>query len=89
MTHQSEGISSAGCSLLIDEDFSCSLDVLYGGLGISELHFFIIKNVTCNFLKLIFGHQNPRSGSALPENPGSGPALKAMQILWFFAFSLM
>ncbi len=29
--------------LLKDEDFTCSLDVLYGGLGISELKF-LIKN---------------------------------------------
>jgi hypothetical protein len=27
---------SAGCSLLRAEDFSCSLGVLYGGLGISK-----------------------------------------------------
>jgi hypothetical protein len=30
----------AGCYLLRAEDFSCSLDVLYGGLGISKLQFF-------------------------------------------------
>ncbi len=29
---------SAGCSLFWAECFSCSLDVLYGGLGISKLH---------------------------------------------------
>jgi hypothetical protein len=28
---------SAGCSLLRAEGFSCSLGVLYGGLGISKL----------------------------------------------------
>ncbi len=32
---------SAGCSLWRAEGFSCSLDVLYGGLGISKLQFFI------------------------------------------------
>ncbi len=47
------------------EGFSCSLDVLYGGLGISKLQFFFIKKrvnkfVGCIFL--IFGHQNPGSG---------------------------
>jgi|LakMenEpi03Aug12_release.lakeMendotaPanAssembly.Ray.scaffolds.fasta_scaffold1027594_1 hypothetical protein len=30
---------SAGCSLLKAEGFSCSLNVLYGGLGISKLQF--------------------------------------------------
>jgi hypothetical protein len=34
---------SARYFLLRDEDFSCSLDVLYGGLGISKLPFFIQK----------------------------------------------
>ncbi len=34
---------SAGCSLLRSEGFSCSLDVLYGGLGISILQFVIKK----------------------------------------------
>ncbi len=43
---------SAGCSLLMNEGFSCSLDVLFRGLGVSELHFF----------SSIFGHKNPGSG---------------------------
>ncbi len=34
---------SARCSLLRDEDLSCSLDVLYGGLRISKLQFLIKK----------------------------------------------
>jgi hypothetical protein len=34
---------SAGCSLLRAEGFSCSLGVLYGGLGISELQ--LIKKI--------------------------------------------
>ncbi len=34
---------SAGCSLLRAEDFSCSLGVIYGGLGISKLQFLIKK----------------------------------------------
>ncbi len=33
--------SSAGCSVLRDEGFHCSLDVLYGGLGIRKLQFSI------------------------------------------------
>jgi hypothetical protein len=36
-------IGSAGCSLLRAEGFSCSLDVLHGGLGISKLKFMIKK----------------------------------------------
>jgi hypothetical protein len=38
---------SAGCSLLRAEGFSCSLDVLYGGLWIliSKFQFFIFKNI--------------------------------------------
>jgi hypothetical protein len=34
---------SSGCSLLRAEGFSCSLGVLYGGLGISKLQFLIKK----------------------------------------------
>jgi hypothetical protein len=34
---------SAGWSLLRAEGFSCSLGVLYGGLGISKLKFFMKK----------------------------------------------
>ncbi len=59
---------SARCSLLRDdEDFCCSLDVLYGGLGISKLQFLIKKIFflfSCKFFQ-ICGHQNPGSGSAL------------------------
>jgi hypothetical protein len=38
MTHNSEDNSNfvVRCSLLRDEDFSCSLEALYGGLGISK-----------------------------------------------------
>ncbi len=34
---------SAGCSLLRTEDSSCSLEILYGGLGISKFKFLIKK----------------------------------------------
>jgi hypothetical protein len=34
---------NAGCSLLSSEGFCCSLDVLYGGLRITELQFFFQK----------------------------------------------
>jgi hypothetical protein len=40
---------SARCSLLRDEDFSCSLCVLYGGLGISKLQFLIKKISALDF----------------------------------------
>jgi len=49
-----------------DEDFSCSLDVLYGNLGISKLQYLIkantdfISGVFIFFLQ-IFGHQNLES----------------------------
>jgi hypothetical protein len=49
MTHKNRKKSrilmflSTGCSLLKAEGFSCSLGVLYGGLGISKLQFLIKK----------------------------------------------
>jgi hypothetical protein len=43
---------SAGCSLLRAEGFSCCMDVLYGGLGISKLQF---SSFSC------FWSSNPRS----------------------------
>jgi hypothetical protein len=39
-------VSSAGCSLLVAEGFSCSLGVLNERLGISKLHFFLSKKYT-------------------------------------------
>jgi hypothetical protein len=70
---------SARCSLLRAEGFSCSLGVLYGGLGISKLQFLIkkIKNLlsSCKFFSIL-GHQtldpDPESGSAIRKNAGSG-----------------
>ncbi len=45
---------STGCSLLRAEGFSCSLGVLYGGLGISKLQF-LIKKIEIKFqLKFFF-----------------------------------
>ena len=61
MTHKNRNKSrifmflSTGCSLLRAEGFSSSLDVPYGGLGISKLKFLIkkieIKFPAINFLK--------------------------------------
>jgi hypothetical protein len=47
------------------EGFSCSLDVLYGGLGISKLQCLIRKGrkIQLYFFSSVFGHQNPGSGS--------------------------
>ncbi len=63
--------SATRCSLLRAEGLSCSLDVLYGGLGISEMQlnkktyqFFF----SCKFFS-IFCHQN--SGSGLNPHPES------------------
>jgi hypothetical protein len=41
-------VFSAECSLLRTEGFSCSLDALYGGLGISTLKY-LIKKISINF----------------------------------------
>jgi hypothetical protein len=63
------------------EGFSCSLGVLYGGLGISKLQF-LIKKIEIKFSYKFFsilGHQtldpDPGSGSAIRKNAGSGSAL--------------
>ncbi len=59
MTHKNRKKSwifmflSTGCSLLMAEGFSCSLGVLYGGLGISKLQFLIIK-IEINFPAIHF-----------------------------------
>ncbi len=54
---------SAGCSFWRAEGFSCSLNVLYGGLGISELQI-LIKKIEIFFVYFfsVFGHRNPGSG---------------------------
>jgi hypothetical protein len=44
---------STGFSILRAEGFSCSLGVLYGGLGISKLQF-LIKKIEIKFPALIF-----------------------------------
>jgi hypothetical protein len=51
MTHKSEENSSARNSISRDEDFSCSLNFLYGGQGISfflNLYFRNTVTVTIN-----------------------------------------
>jgi hypothetical protein len=87
MTHKNRKKSrifmclSTGCFLLRAEGFSCSLGVLFGGLGISKLQFLIkkieIKFPAINFFSIL-GHQtldpDPGSGSAIRKNAGSGSA---------------
>ncbi len=64
---------SAGCALLRAEGFSCSLGVLYGGLGISKWQFLIkkikLKFPTVNFFSIL-GHQT------LDPDPGSGSGIR-------------
>jgi hypothetical protein len=65
---------SAGCFLLRAEGFSCSLSVLYGGIGISKLQF-LIKKIKNKFPAVDFFNfrsSNPGSGSAIIKNSGSG-----------------
>jgi hypothetical protein len=45
---------SAECSLFRAEGFSCSLDVLYGGIGISQLQYLTIKIYLKKFQLYIF-----------------------------------
>jgi hypothetical protein len=72
---------STGCSLLRAEGFSCSLGVLYGGLGIIKLQFLIkkieIKVPAIKFLQFLvikpwIRIRDPESGSAIRKNAGSG-----------------
>ncbi len=59
MTHKNRKKSriymflSPGCSLLRAEGFSCSLGVLYGGLGISKLQY-LIKKIEIKFPAINF-----------------------------------
>ncbi len=81
---------STGCSLLRAEGFSCSLGVLYGGLGISKLQFLIkiieIKFPAINFFKfqvikpwIRIRDPDPGSGSGIrirKPDPESGSAIR-------------
>jgi hypothetical protein len=51
--------------ILRAEGFLCSLDVLYGGLGICKLCFLIKKFLFSFQFFSIFGHQNLGSGFSL------------------------
>ncbi len=65
------------------EGLSCSLGVLYGGLGISKLQFLMkkikIKFLVVNFFQFLIikpwiriRDPDPKSGSAIRKNAGSG-----------------
>ncbi len=55
------------------EGFFCRLDVLYRGIGISKLQFFITKflAVPCSVFFSILGHQNPDPDSLEMLDPDS------------------
>jgi hypothetical protein len=84
MTHKSRKKSrifmflSTGYSLLRAEEFSCSLGVLYGGLGISKLQFLIkkieIKFPAINFFSIL-GNQtlDPQLEKMLDPDPCPDP----------------
>ncbi len=61
---------SAGCSFLRAEGFSCSLDVLCGGIGIRKLQFLILKNTVKEKIsaKYFFQFCSSKPGSA--SGPG-------------------
>jgi hypothetical protein len=65
---------NTGCFLLRAEGFSCSLGVLYGGLGIRKLQF-LIKKIELKYPAKIFFQfrsSNPGSGFTIRKNAGSG-----------------
>ncbi len=81
MTYKNRKKLSAGCSLLRTDGFSFSLDVLYGGLGKSQLH--RLKNkisfffFSCNFFQFLviktlepdrYSDSNAGSGSGLDKS---------------------
>ncbi len=86
MTHKNRKKSrismflSPGCSLLRAEGFSCSLGVLYGGLGISKLQYLIkkieIKFPAINFFSIL-SHQtldlDPQLEKMLDPDPYPDP----------------
>ncbi len=63
---------SAGYSLLRAEGFSCSLGVLYGGLGISKLQL-LIKKIKITFL--VIKLQKNLHHLNLDPDPGSGSGI--------------
>jgi hypothetical protein len=79
MTHKIRNFIflSAGCSLLRDEDFFCSLDFFNGGQRIGILQSLIKKIFTfffcCNFFQvLVMKTQDPERYSAYNAGSGSG-----------------
>jgi hypothetical protein len=61
------------------EGFSCSLDVLYGGQGMSKFQFFFqkqnLKKFPAVFFSSDFDHQNPRWLDPDPDSMNPDPQL--------------
>ena len=69
---------STGCSLFRAEGFSCSLGVLYGGLGINKFQF-LIKKIEIKFPAINRIHQSEvriRGSGSAPKCHGSPTLLK-------------
>jgi hypothetical protein len=81
MTQKNRKRTEFLCFEVLDEGFSCSLGVLYGGLRISKLQF-LIKKIKIKFPAVnlsIFGHQtlDPDPGSGIwIRNPESGSGIR-------------
>ena len=79
MTHKNRKKSrifmflSTGCSLLRAEGFSCSLGILYGGLGISKLQFLNMK-IEIKFPAINFFQFLDRQ--TLDPDPGYGSGIR-------------
>ncbi len=73
------------------EGFSCSMDVLFEGLGMSKLIKKIFEKISASKSLLMFGHQDPgpgsESGSGLvpysSKNAGSGVSQSESQTQHF------
>jgi hypothetical protein len=72
-------VLSAGCSLWRVEGFSCSLGILYGGLGISKLQF-LIKKIKLNSLSTRPATQGSCQGISLQQCCGSMKSWFGIQI---------
>ncbi len=59
---------SAGCSLLMTEGFSSTLDVLYGGINCNLDQKNIFKNFNCKFIS-IFGSSKVKTLDPDPKMP--------------------
>ncbi len=83
---------SSGCSLLRAEGFSCSLDVLLGGLGISNCNF-NLKRFKKNFQLysiFVFNFWSSKPGSRLDPDPDSlNPDPQHWSIVHFLIYFIL